>query len=164
MSQYTFYKEVPINVLRELRLGATDDKHHERVMDNWLPGIGLYGTSPKPYHILSGGKYGVEWPVEEEEIRFFSLLSQHEEWAALNRTDPSFNGGGSPGIIGFRTAEQLKAIWAIIDRTITDYPVFKVVDMLMTDGNGDDPDSMSDYIRYHFGCAVRNSADILITC
>jgi hypothetical protein len=164
MSQYTFFKEVPTNVLQELLLHATDDKHHERVMDNWQPGVGLYGIPSKPYRILSNGKYDVEWPMEESEIRFFKLLSQHKGWEVLNRTDTSLNGGGSPGVIGFRTAEQLRAIWAIIDKTITDYPEYNVDDMLIEESNGDDPADINDYIRYHFGCAVRNSADILITC
>ena len=164
MSQYTFFKEVPTNVLQQLLLNATDDKHHERVMDNWQPGVGLYGASPRPWRMLSGGKYDVEWPMEENEIRFFTLLSQHKDWQVLNRTDTSLNRGGSPGIIGFRTAEQLRDIWAVIDKTIADYPEYNVDDMLIEESNGDDPDSINDYIRYYFGCAVRNSADILITC
>lgn len=164
MSQYTFYKEVPTTILRELLLDAMDDTLHERVMNSWLPGVGLYGTSPKPWRILSNGKYDVDWPMEDAEIRFFTLLSQHEEWEALNKTDASLRGCGSPGIIGFRTAEQLRAIWVVIDKTMTDYPEYMIDDMLTEDSNGDDPDSINDYIRYHFGCAVRNSADILITC
>ena len=175
MSQYTFYKEVPTTVFRQLLLSATDYNHHEKVMDSWLlsidenfvihePGTGLYSMSPKPYRVLSGGKYGVDWPIPEKESRFFRLLSQHEQWKSINKIDPSLNGGGTPGIMGFRSADQLKAIWSVIDITIINYPEYKIDDMFLEDSRGDDPGSLNDYIRYHYGCAVRNSADIQVAC
>lgn len=159
MSYYITHYEVPVEIIEKLLLNPTDDDYHFEIFEAWRTSI----KDKNLYRHLNKGNIFIDWAsnFSEYEKHFYDLLLNNDEWTTTS--NDLYN--GCPGIVAYRTPEQLQKLWKILEGLIHNYPEYKVENLLqeqISGEEGDGPSSIENFIRYYYGCSIRKSADVEI--
>jgi hypothetical protein len=175
MSYYITTYEVPIDLLEKLKRLAPDFEQQEDIFYKWKGTITQVETSnvmEAPFRAITGGKVSMDFEPDEHEKRFYELFHKTKSESAIETQknpprERRWLSEGYPGISDYQEPEEVALVWKRIENVIARHPEYAVADLLAADTFMEilaDPSPLEEWIRFYYGCAMRESATITIDC